>query len=375
MVSVPFAYPYPSLFYNVAAQAFLALKAWSLPPNVVLLNLGVGDSVIAQMEIGALLTLILGMPWIVHEVGAFLVPALRQHETRLLRQIGIPASRPLRRAGTLARPAPPDPPHVPAPLPLRRGDGHRAALGIDSFVEFALLYSLAFGLAFELPVFVYALTRLGVSGGVGWRKHWRGAVIGSLVFGMIVTPDNSGITMLLVATPMMALYFGGVWFAGAGNTELRPTRPIGEWGVEASAMALFSDIDWAILLVAAAFLLFGKENRRLLRTLGRILRTRDAPQAGAPVRVRPGRRVCPRRRAGHAFSLRDALVSASRGLLRTASHIPAAVTRVARDDRPRRRPSSWAGGIGPDTWSVALPRWGRRRGPPMSALTSTRSSP
>jgi hypothetical protein len=34
-------------------------------------------------------------------------------------------------------------------------------------------------------------------------------------------------------------------------------------------MALFSDVDWLILLVAAAFLLFGKESAPTLRMLGR----------------------------------------------------------------------------------------------------------
>jgi hypothetical protein len=34
-------------------------------------------------------------------------------------------------------------------------------------------------------------------------------------------------------------------------------------------MALFSDIDWLILLAAAAFLLLGRDNAQLLRTIGR----------------------------------------------------------------------------------------------------------
>src|SRR4029077_11904668 len=77
---VPLAYPSFNIFDNVTAQVFRALVAWMLPPGVQLLNVGVGDSVLVQMEIGLLLTLILGMPWIVHEVGAFLVPALRSNE-------------------------------------------------------------------------------------------------------------------------------------------------------------------------------------------------------------------------------------------------------------------------------------------------------
>jgi sec-independent protein translocase protein TatC len=105
--------------------------------------------------------------------------------------------------------------------------GLAPVLGVRDFVAFALLYSLAFGIVFELPVFVYALTRLGVVPAAAWRRHWRAAVIGSLVFGMIVTPDNSGITMLLVAAPMVALYLGGAW-AAARWERLRagaPSRP------------------------------------------------------------------------------------------------------------------------------------------------------
>src|SRR5580692_441004 len=90
--ALPLAYPSPNFFDNLTAQVFRALVAWTLPPNVVLLNVGVGDSVMVQVEIAMLLTVILGMPWIVHEVGAFLVPALRSNERKLIRQIGIPAT-------------------------------------------------------------------------------------------------------------------------------------------------------------------------------------------------------------------------------------------------------------------------------------------
>ncbi|HUI38107.1 MAG TPA: twin-arginine translocase subunit TatC, partial [Thermoplasmata archaeon] len=186
-VTVPILYPYPSLFYNVSAQVFLALKGWLLPSGVTLLNLGVGDSVIAQLEIGALLTVILGMPWIVHEVGAFLIPAMRHNERELLRRIGIPATA-LFAAGTLTGLL------YLTPLTFRllfayvHAMGAAPVLGIESFVEFALLYSLAFGVAFELPVFDNGLTRLGVVSAGAWARHWRGAVVGALVFGMIVTP-------------------------------------------------------------------------------------------------------------------------------------------------------------------------------------------
>jgi sec-independent protein translocase protein TatC len=164
------------------------------------------------------------MPWIVHEVGAFLVPALRQNERELLRRIGIPATV-LFAIGTLLGL------FFLTPLTFRLlflyvgALGLAPVLGVQDFVTFVLLYSLAFGIVFELPVFVYTLTRLGIVKASVWRQHWRGAVLGALVFGMIVTPDNSGITMLLVAAPMIALYFGGAWFAQRWERSQRSMSP------------------------------------------------------------------------------------------------------------------------------------------------------
>ena len=211
-IALPLAYPDPNLFDNVTAQVFRALTAWMLPPHVELLNVGVGDSVVAQMEIAALVTLIVGMPWIVHEAGAFLVPALRSNERELFRRIGIPATV-LFAVGTGLGFAYWTPLTFNLLFRYVAAMGLAPVLGVQDFIAFTLLYSFAFGLVFELPVFLYALTRLGVVPAAYWRKHWRAAVIGSLVFGMIITPDNSGITMLLIATPMIALYFAGAWFA------------------------------------------------------------------------------------------------------------------------------------------------------------------
>ncbi len=229
-VSVPFAYPWPNPFYNVTAQLFRAMRAWMLPANVELLNVGVGDSVLVQMEIGILVALILGMPWIVHELGAFLMPALRKNERELLRRIGIPATV-LFAIGTTVGLVWITP--FTFLLLFRYVDamglgviGGGPTLGVQAFVTFALLYSAAFGVVCELPVFIYALTRLGLVRASAWRQHWRGAILGALVFGMIVTPDNSGITMLIIATPMIGLYFGGAYFAQRWERHRdRPAAP------------------------------------------------------------------------------------------------------------------------------------------------------
>ena len=221
---IPFAYPVFDLFNNVTAQVFHVLVAWTLPTGIVLLNVGVADSVVVQLEIALLLTIIVGMPWIVHEMGAFLVPALRRNERELVRRIGIPATALFAIGATVGF-------VFLTPVTFAflfryvSAMGMSMAVGGQDFVTFALLYSLAFGVVFELPVFIYTLTRLGVVQAGTWRKHWRIAVVGSLVFGMVVTPDNSGITMLLIAGPMIALYFSGAYFAGRWEHQ-RTARPV-----------------------------------------------------------------------------------------------------------------------------------------------------
>jgi sec-independent protein translocase protein TatC len=45
-----------------------------------------------------------------------------------------------------------------------------------------------------------------------WKKNFRYAIIILVVFGAIITPDGSGVTMWFIAGPMIALYLLGIVF-------------------------------------------------------------------------------------------------------------------------------------------------------------------
>src|SRR5437899_2598704 len=92
----------------------------------------------------------------------------------------------------------------------------------DSFINFVLRFTMAFGIAFHLPVLMYGLTALAIVPANFWKKYWRFATIAIVVFGAIITPDGSGITMFLVALPMLALYAGG--YVAAVGIEKRRAR-------------------------------------------------------------------------------------------------------------------------------------------------------
>jgi sec-independent protein translocase protein TatC len=57
---------------------------------------------------------------------------------------------------------------------------------------------------------MYALSVSGIVGDKFWRKNIRFAILAITIFGAVVTPDGSGVTMWFIAIPMMALYLGGM---------------------------------------------------------------------------------------------------------------------------------------------------------------------
>jgi sec-independent protein translocase protein TatC len=59
---------------------------------------------------------------------------------------------------------------------------------------------------------MYTISLTGIIDARFWRNNFRYAVIIFVIFGAIITPDGSGITMWLVAGPMILLYLLGMIF-------------------------------------------------------------------------------------------------------------------------------------------------------------------
>jgi len=85
-------------------------------------------------------------------------------------------------------------------------------LNIMDFVTFVLQFLLAFGLSFQLPLVMYAISASGAVDAYFWRKNIRYAIVAIVIFGAVITPDGSGVTMWFIAGPMIALYTIGMIF-------------------------------------------------------------------------------------------------------------------------------------------------------------------
>ncbi|MDD5448010.1 MAG: twin-arginine translocase subunit TatC [Actinomycetota bacterium] len=81
-----------------------------------------------------------------------------------------------------------------------------AVISASEYISFAGWFLLAFGIAFETPMFIWLLVALDILSPEDLRKQWRYAYIIILVLSAIITPDWNPVTMLMVGAPMIALY-------------------------------------------------------------------------------------------------------------------------------------------------------------------------
>ena len=202
-------YPTPEPLDNIAAQLTNYFKTNLVPEGVQLIQTAPGQAFFAQIYIAALVGIVAGTPVIIREVVSFLKPALKENEINVGRTITAPIMG-LFASGCLFAY------FVVIPFMLEflykygASSGLVTFLNIMDFVTFVLQFLLAFGLSFQLAVIMYAFSQSGMTNAKFWRKNIRYAVIIIIIFGALVTPDGSGVTMWFIAGPMIGLYLAGM---------------------------------------------------------------------------------------------------------------------------------------------------------------------
>ncbi len=203
------AYPFPDPIHNLSARIMMYMQQTLLPPSVTLVQTAPGQAFFAQIYVSALIGLIGSMPVIVREIVLFISPAISQRSRKSISRILIPAVALFVTGVAFAYFA-----AVPFTLDFlyQYGDaiGVLPLINISDFISFVMQFFLGFGIAFELPIMMYAVSMTGAMSPKFWRNNFRYAVIVLVIFGAVITPDGSGITMWFVAGPMIALYLVGM---------------------------------------------------------------------------------------------------------------------------------------------------------------------
>jgi sec-independent protein translocase protein TatC len=84
---------------------------------------------------------------------------------------------------------------------------------IEDYTGFFLAVILGLGVTFELPVVIFFLALFGIVDAKFLLKHFRYAVLAIFLLAAILCPDPSPIGMCIFASPMLVLYFVGVFVA------------------------------------------------------------------------------------------------------------------------------------------------------------------
>jgi len=111
-------------------------------------------------------------------------------------------------------------------------------LSVGTYIDFNVKFLLIFGCAFELPLVLTILARVGVVSAQVLAKYRKYAILGALILSAVVTPDATLVTMLLMAIPLMVLYeigiIGARIFGRVSPTDVKlpldPDLPIGPAG-------------------------------------------------------------------------------------------------------------------------------------------------
>ena len=196
-------YPGPGEIYDILAAPLTK----ALPEGTKMVAIGVITPFMVPLKVTAMVAFVLSLPFILYQAWSFIAPGLYAHEKRL----GIPliiSSTLLFIIGMsfcyffvfgqvfsfIASFAPKS--ITPAP-------------DIEAYLSFVMTMFLAFGIAFEVPVALVVLVKLGIVT-VEQLKEWRSYfIVGAFVVAAVVTPPDV-VSQLALAIPMCMLYELGI---------------------------------------------------------------------------------------------------------------------------------------------------------------------
>ena len=86
----------------------------------------------------------------------------------------------------------------------------KPVISVGRFVNFTTIFILAFGLIFELPIFMVFLAKVGVFTRRFYEKNRRYALLLIAVLAALLTPTPDVVNMLLMGGPLYLLYESGI---------------------------------------------------------------------------------------------------------------------------------------------------------------------
>lgn len=179
----------------------------ALPDGAKLLSTGVVAPFMVPLKVTLFCAFVVALPYVLYQFWAYIAPALYKREKRLA--LPVIVSSVLMFAVGMAYCY-----FVVFRMVFQfiagfSPDSVNFAPDIDSYFSFVITMFFAFGLTFEVPIFVMVLNRVGMASAKRLKKIRPYVIVGAFVVAAIFTPPDV-LSQLLLALPLVVLYEFGI---------------------------------------------------------------------------------------------------------------------------------------------------------------------
>jgi len=199
-------WPGPAALYDILAAPLIA----TLPKGATLIATSVISPFLVPLKILLMTAFLIALPVVLYQVWAFVAPGLYAHEKKLVMPLVI-SSTLLFFIGVafcyffvFGQ--------VFAFIQSFAPKSITAAPDIEAYLSFVLTMFLAFGLAFEVPIVVIVLARMGIVSIEKLKAFRSYFIVLAFIIAAVVTPPDV-VSQLALAIPMIILYEVGIWAA------------------------------------------------------------------------------------------------------------------------------------------------------------------
>jgi sec-independent protein translocase protein TatC len=205
------------IFAERLLQFLLQPYAASNPAGASLQTLRPTEGIETYFKVSLLSGIVLSMPIILYQFWQFIKPALSKQERRYI-YVFIPSALLLFGLGLAFAW------YVLAPAAIYflanfMTEVFRTEWTGQEYISFITRLLLWIGVAFQLPVIVYVIARVGLITPATLKSQWRVAIVAIAVLAAVITPSIDPVTMLLTMAPLVVLYLLSIGLAGIGQRQ------------------------------------------------------------------------------------------------------------------------------------------------------------
>jgi sec-independent protein translocase protein TatC len=178
------------------------------PPDMAAMS--VTEPMMVYFKVSILCGLVLASPWVFWQLWSFIGAGLYPHEKRLV-NVYLPISLALFLVGVFMCQFAIIPRSIEALLWFNEWLGIAPELRLNEWLSFAIMLPLVFGVAFQTPLVMMFVAKIGIVSSEGFKKQWRIWIFAMAVFAAVITPTPDVVTWGAMFAPMVGLYMLGIY--------------------------------------------------------------------------------------------------------------------------------------------------------------------